>query len=678
MRPHIRAIVLFATLWGLGCSPSAVTPDAGMPSDGRLADGALDGSVPSQVARHSSSIAIAPDGLTLYVANADADSVSVIDTSALARTSEIALGTSPLRLDATTGRFDPTIGPRAIALAPTSQRLYVTGQWSGELIEIDVAARRVSRRVLVGAEPVGVVVTSDEASVFVACAQDGIVVRVDVGSFAISGTVSVAPKPWALGWSANGDTLYVSHLLGPGMTAIAPSTTAVASTATVPNVDYRGDRLLAYGEIRGLYDVVARPGTTEIWMPHLLLGTQTAEMSAPTAGLDFESTVFPGLSVLDGTAGLVRQLTVDSRVPGVDGQFGDIVSGPHAIEFTSDGRFAFVLDAQSEDVLVVDAERGVEATLLRPLPGHMPQGLVLSPDGTRLYVEQRASADVAVIDVRVVMDPATGRERPTLAVAGPTIPCLAADPMPSQMRLGQTLFFTANSDAFAVTQNHWVACASCHIEARSDAVVWRFLSGPRDTPSNAGGSDHTGFLLHTADRRSIRDYWHTINDEQGGAFSPTDPTQSMQLDALRAFVDHAIPYPMRPSTDATLVARGQVLFERADVGCASCHLGDWLTDSGAGNASLDLAGPVLLHDVGTCDTGVFPDVAHEDAEGHSRAACQFDTPSLRGVADSWPYLHDGSAATLRDVLEQTRGRMGDIRSLSDDDLTALVEYLRSL
>ena len=56
----------------------------------------------------------------------------------------------------------------------------------------------------------------------------------------------------------------------------------------------------------------------------------------------------------------------------------------------------------------------------------------------------------------------------------------------------------------------------------------------------------------------------------------------------------------------------------------------------------------------------------------------FDTPSLTGIADSAPYLHDGSAATLHDVLVQTRGHMGNTSSLSDDDLDALVEYLRSL
>jgi cytochrome c peroxidase len=51
---------------------------------------------------------------------------------------------------------------------------------------------------------------------------------------------------------------------------------------------------------------------------------------------------------------------------------------------------------------------------------------------------------------------------------------------------------------------------------------------------------------------------------------------------------------------------------------------------------------------------------------------------LRGVADSAPYLHDGSAATLRDALERTRGRMGHIETLSEPEIDALVEYMRSL
>jgi mono/diheme cytochrome c family protein len=259
--------------------------------------------------------------------------------------------------------------------------------------------------------------------------------------------------------------------------------------------------------------------------------------------------------------------------------------------------------------------------------------------------------------------------------------------MPAAMRHGQFLFNTANTDVVPVTKNHWVACASCHIEGRSDAVTWKFKEGPRDTPSNAGGVADTGFLLRTADRRAVTDYFVTIDVEQGGMFGsvgdggstpPTKPDLVQDLQDLQTYVNFAIPVPVPPRTDPALVAKGKALFESATVKCASCHYGAAHTDSGAGNTTGDLSGTVLLHDVGTCNKSSFPDVAHLDIEGHPREACQFDTPTLRGIASSPPYLHDGSAPTLRDVLEMTKGKMGDVTTLSPADLDALVEYLRSL
>jgi mono/diheme cytochrome c family protein len=168
-----------------------------------------------------------------------------------------------------------------------------------------------------------------------------------------------------------------------------------------------------------------------------------------------------------------------------------------------------------------------------------------------------------------------------------------------------------------------------------------------------------------------------IDVEQGGALDPD--ASAPLLDALAAYVNFGIPLPIPPATDPALVARGRAIFERADVGCAACHSGPRFTDSGQGNPGLELGGAIRLHDVGTCATGgAWPDNPGADVANDPRTACDFDTPSLSGIASSPPYLHDGSAPTLRDVLERTRGRMGDISSLSADDEAALVEFLRSL
>ena len=610
---------------------------------------------------HSSSLALSPDGGRLFVVNPEADSVSELDTAGRALVREILLGPHAPAADPTTGAFIPAVMPRAVAVSPDGARLYVTGQRSGALHVLDVASGTVVGTVAVGSEPVGVIVSPDGASVFVASSQDATVVKVDAATMAVVGRVSVPFEPWALAFSADGTRVLVSHFMGPGVTVLDPDALVVSDSRTVPATPPRGDRRLAHGQVRGLYDVAARPASGETWVVHALLGTDT-----PQPQLDFESTAFPALSLLSTTGAYQETLSIDAQdVAGIDGAFADVVSGPHAVAFTPDGRVALVADANSGDVLVVDAIARVEIGLVRPLPGKMPDGIVVAPDGHAAYVDERVSGDVAIL--RIVGEGSSAR----VSVDGTPIARLTADPMPSTLRLGQDLFNSADSSRFPVTTNHWVACATCHMEGRSDAVTWLFAQGPRDTPTNAAGMLGTGFLFRTADRSVVQDYWHTINVEQGGRFDPT--SQASLLDAIAGYVNLGLPAPMPPTTNATLVAQGAAVFKAS--GCDTCHAGPRFTDSGAGNPTLDLAGPVLLHDVGTCIVGgSFPDVAHADVAGHPRAPCAFDTPSLTGVASTPPYLHDGSAATLEDVVL----RMPQAPAAGSPDLAALVEYLRSL
>jgi len=633
---------------------------------------------------HSSPIAASPDGSRLYVVHPDADSVSILDTGARTIVGEVPLGNGPPSVNAA-GRFDPNVGPRALALDSVGRVLYVTGQRSSRLYAVNPDLGTVTASVLVCSEPVGVVVSKDDASVFVACAQDDEIVEVSTASMAIVATVAVPRKPWGLAWGADGRTLVATHLLGPGVSMIATSPLALSSTwlmADGPAMDSVTDPASGedptepHGTVRGIYDAVVRPGTEELWVAHLMLGIDT-----PEPELDFQNTVFPAISLFDGEGHPLKRLSVEAN-PGDNGAFGDVVSGPRSMTFTSDGRFAFVVDADSEDVLVIDATQRIETTLVRPLPGHLPEGAVLV--NGELYVQERNTEDVAAFKVQ---ETATGV---TVIADGPSFKSLTTDPMPAELRLGQKLFYSANSDDVPMTQNHWAACASCHVEGRSDAVTWRFAEGPRDTPTNAGGTLDTGFLLRTADRTKVEDYWQTINLEMGGHFSPTAPSQVPLLAALADYVNHAIPVPVPPHTDPTLTARGEQVF--AAVGCGSCHSGPAKTDSGSGNPALNLAGPmvstmttggVLLHDVGTCVTdGPWTDVAHDDIDGHPRAACAFDTPALRGLWDSAPYLHDGSLETLDDVippmLYAVETMTGKTPTLSTADRQALAEYLRSL
>jgi cytochrome c peroxidase len=103
--------------------------------------------------------------------------------------------------------------------------------------------------------------------------------------------------------------------------------------------------------------------------------------------------------------------------------------------------------------------------------------------------------------------------------------------------------------------------------------------------------------------------------------------------------------------DAAAEARGRALFE-GKARCAGCHHGPALHD-------------VAPHDVGTKVAG-------------DRQA-RFDTPSLRGLGRTAPYLHHGRARTLKEVFTRynPQQRHGSAHLLSPGELADLVAYLKS-
>jgi len=616
----------------------------------------------------SSTIALTSDDRALWVVNPDADSVTVIDPSTRTVSAEIALGPTPTVDGA--GRYEPPVKPRALAILPNDSKVYVAGQTANAIFVVDAKTHAVVTSIPVGAAPVGVVAAPDGSAVYAISHEAAVVTKIDPHKDAVVGTLPVGEHPWGASISADGGSLFVSHLLvGAGVTTIDTHSFTVKSHVDLAEQPQNDTKTLPQGVVRGVYAVVPQPTTGTLWAPHLLLAIHT-----PEPALDFQSTVFPSVSTLDPTGaseGARLNFTPIDDTSGA-GAFNDVVSGPRAIAFTPDGRLALVADGQSEDVLVFDADKQVEVGLVRPLPAAFLEGIAVNHKGTRAYVHGRNTQNVVVLDLDAndALAPATVDSEP--------ISTVAADPMPPNLRLGQRLFYTANSSAFPITKNFWVACSSCHLEGYTDAVTWRFFVGPRDTPSNAGGPINTGFLLRQALRNSIVDYDTTIQIEQGGSYHRTDPTHLADLQALADFANLAIPFPQNPNRapDGSLTdtqQHGKDLFLQY---CRTCHTGEYLTDSGTGNPTLDLDGSVLLHDIGTCVTGGdFPDQpAPDEVVGKMHTACDFDTPTLRGIFATAPYFHDGSAATLRDVVD----RLPFTQTLGADDRAALVEYVKTL
>ncbi len=620
----------------------------------------------------SSTIALTSDDATLWVVNPDADSVSVVDARARTLVAEVLLGKDHPARDPQTQRYEPRVKPRALAILPGDRKVYVAGQTANQVLVVDAASRAVTATIPVGAEPVSVVAAPDGAAVYAVSHQAAAIARIDPATDQVVATLPIGEHPWGAALSPDGSALYVTHfLLHPGVTVVDTASFTVRKVIELAEQPPDGDggKLVPNGVARGLYAAAPRPGDGELWLPHLLLAVKT-----PQPDLDFQSTVFPTISTLTPAADAEgrRLLFAPPDVPGAAGAFDDVVSGPRALAFTPDGKLALLANSGSEDVMVFDAASGNERQLVRPLPAAFLEGIAVERGGARAWVNGRNTHDVVALRIDAG-DPIAG-----VSVDGDPIDLLAADPMPGDLRLGQRLFYSANSAAYPTTQNFWVSCSTCHLEGGTDAVTWLFAAGPRDTPSNAGGPINTGFLLRQALRNSVVDYDVTANVEQGGNLHRDLPSQRPLLDALAAFVNYAIPVPQNPNraADGTLTdaqTRGKSLF---DDHCSECHYGPFLTDSGAGNPMLDMNGKIVLHDVGTCvQNGPFDDQPMpDDVVGNLHTACDFDTPSLVGVFATPPYFHDGSAATLMDVVDRLPASAGlDAQSKAD-----LVAYLKTL
>jgi YVTN family beta-propeller protein len=670
----------------------------------------------------SRSLAMSADGASLWVVNPESDSISQIDVASRSLKREIPLGSTPPAIDPTTCRYDPAIRPRAIALIDSMGKAYVAGQLANKVFVVDTNTGTVTASIPVGAEPTAVVASPDGSTVYVVSHEADTVAKIDTKTDAVTATVNVNDHPWGASLRADGSLLYVSYLLlNPSVTVIDTGSFAVATTTAVPpfcpNSTANGDRcnsgppdpLIPSGQVRGEYTVVPRPNSGELWVPHMLLATNTVQ---PT--LAFNTTVFPTVTRLTPGAASVDNrilfkpsstkdfnLAPDLQKTGFSTWFSfiDVASGPHDVAFTSDGTLAFVAYGNSENVMAFDAETGDEVGYQAPittdldnLPVGLLEGIVLDSSETHAFIQGRSTHNVAVLDIAqqsgsVIFTPETPIEclsgaDPMSVAPGSSPTCSKFQSTSVALRRGMRLFYSANAAAFPVTQNAWVACANCHLEGQTDAVTWQFLQGPRDTPSNVGGPINTGFLFRQAVRNNVNQYDETIQNEQGGNYHLSNASQVPDLNALADFVNFAIPFPQNPNITAngTLTQsqqNGQQLFQMY---CASCHTGPYFTDSGAGNATLDLcSGPVVLHDIGTCvTTGSNPDhtsmTTPDLGTACQRAACQFDTPTLRSIFASAPYFHDGSALTLDDAV----ARVPFSATLSASDQADLVAYLKTL
>jgi len=605
--------------------------------------------------RQSGAIQVHAQRREVWVANPDHGTVGILDADAPGLLAEVAVGGEPAGLAIDAG------GQVWVALADQDR-----------LLRIDPATRVVTATLEAGygARPVAVLF-DDGCSGYAALAGPGRVLRFDAVSAQALSSMEVGAQVHALALDGAGTTLYVSRLVsadGAGTVwKIALPAFAQAQAIDLPLDTTSPDSGTA---ARGLPNYVAalapdQSGAT-LWYggkkDNVLRGVFREGQA-----LTFETSLRSLLGRIDA-AGAAEQVAARMDIDNA-GRVSGLLAAPGASHL-------FAALETNHEVLVVDPWS--RAVLARLETGMGPRGLAFDAATRRLFVQAPLVRAVDVFDASANLDDGTSPVATLGRFASAT-----GEPLAPQVLRGKQVFHDA-ADA-RMGQDGYFSCAACHLDGRGDGRVWDFTQlgeGLRNTTSLRGNAGMGRGLVHwTGNFDEIQDFEVPIRNLFGGLgfmadadyfaqgrnhpLGPPKAGFSADLDALAAYVatldaDDRSP---RRAADGSLTAQGQAgraLFQALD--CQRCHAGPAYTDSASG----------LRHDVGTLGPG--------SGQRLGRPILALDTPTLRGLAGSAPYLHDGSAATLEDVLltRNPDGRHGDTAGLDAGQVAQLVAFLQQI
>ena len=265
------------------------------------------------------------------------------------------------------------------------------------------------------------------------------------------------------------------------------------------------------------------------------------------------------------------------------------------------GNYYFVTLETSREVAVIDAYQRSE--LFRFDVGRAPQGIVISPDGLRMYVHNFMDRTVSAFDLSALINLGSLTVNPIA-----TYTTVANEALSIQVLNGKQLFYDARDTRLA--QDAYLSCASCHNDGDADGRIWDLTGvgeGLRNTISlNGRGAPEHGPLHWTSNFDEVQDFEGQIRSLSGGTglmddadFNATsDPLGapkaglSIDLDALAAYVESLTSFGWSPNrmSNGDLTSdgvAGRTIFESNQ--CASCHKGEGYTDSASNT----------LHDIGT-------------------------------------------------------------------------------
>lgn len=524
---------------------------------------------------------------TLYVANRDSGTISVVDTK-----SGTIVDESP-------------VGHRLSDLAwiPETQTLVATDEGTHELLVIDVQRTDVApmsggpptlsvrQRLAVSPYPVSVVVTADGRRCFVASLWSRRLTRVElsledrpIAHLAGSLDLDIAPRKQLLVRSD-------SYLL------VADSFQGRLAVIDTGAWGLRHVRKFPGHNIRGLG--ITRDGQT------LIVAQQMLNQLAHTVQND----VHWGLLMSNDLRWARLDAVLDAQADLYDGgrmqplgEAGRATGDPSGLAVAPNGRVIVALGGVGEVAISREPNFG----LARVNVGRRPTALAVTRDSRRAYVANTFQDTISVVELD------------KMEVTSKIL--LGAAPQPTLVQRGELLFYDAR-----LSHDGWMSCHSCHTDGHTNGLLNdNFSDGsfgaPKQILSVLGrrGTAPFGWLagaesLADQVRRSITDTMQTDAE-----------IEPEEIDALVAYVESLPPPPpleaLRGIADPESIRRGNELFQALE--CANCH------------------SPPTYTTPATYDVGL------QDKLGRTH----FNPPSLRGVGQRQAYFHDNRASTLADVF----------------------------
>jgi DNA-binding beta-propeller fold protein YncE/mono/diheme cytochrome c family protein len=559
------------------------------------------------------------DGKYFVAADPDRNAVFVVDAGTRAvREITLAAGTEPGRV------IDGAAG-----------QALVVARRSGEVLALDLASASVTARKAVCASPRGIAYDAANARVFVTCRsgklltlgasdlalqraitldsdlrdvivrEKGLIVTRFMSSEVLvvseDGTVEKREKPQPAPGCAEATVAYRAVSVGGGLVALAHQASSDEAVREEPG---------AYGSSSCGVGLVGR-----------MLSVVNPDLPSTGSGSTFD----PGLGVAKPSTMTFQTVGIPSSGP------LDIAISPVSVRVAA---------------IAFDNSLGGEASLggpiLKGLTSDSKSNLWLAPWSATAPADLRfGTQDTGKIvpgqPVAVVFDAqgkyvVQSREPATLELEdGSSIALSAA----SRADAGLRMFF--------MDSGLGVSCSSCHPEGGDDGHTWNLPEGLRRTMPLEGG------LMERAPFHwdgSLPDMDALVNLVMKTRMALAANPSTAQIASMSAFLEQLPDLPTTDSLDTAAVARGQALFRRADVACATCHSGAQLTDN-------------RFYDVGT--------------------GGKFVTPTLRGVGLRPSLFHDGCAKSIADRFGACGGvNHGRPDLLSVSEQADVIEYMRSL